>query len=75
MEDVIRERERERRRVVERAKAYVSSLEGKLSAFLIGSYARGDFNAWSDVDLLVVGDFRGNPLERLMEMDFPPGSR
>ena len=73
MEDVIATRERERRRVIESAKAYVNSLKGLYSAFLIGSYARGDFNAWSDVDVLLVGDFHGNPLERLLKLDFPPG--
>jgi hypothetical protein len=26
----------------------------KVSAVLIGSYARGDFNEWSDVDVLIV---------------------
>lgn len=29
---------------------------GKASIFLFGSYARGDFNVWSDVDIIVVAD-------------------
>lgn len=33
MEDVIAKRERERRRVIESAKAYVNSLKGVYSAF------------------------------------------
>ena len=71
MEDVIAKRERER--VIESAKTYINSLKGLYSAFLIGSYAKGDFNALSDVDVLLVGDFHGNPLERLLKLDFPPG--
>ncbi|MEJ2770733.1 MULTISPECIES: nucleotidyltransferase domain-containing protein [unclassified Stygiolobus] len=72
MEDIIAERERKRREVIEKARAYVNSLKGRYSAFLIGSYARGDFNVWSDIDVLLIGDFRGNPLERLLGLDFPP---
>ncbi len=41
--------------------------------FLIGSYARGDFNLWSDVDVIIIGDFHGNPVQRLKNLDFPPG--
>ncbi|MUM63760.1 hypothetical protein D1867_00500 [Acidianus infernus] len=40
----------------------------------MGSYARGDFNVWSDVDILIIGDFKEeNPLKRLEKIDFPPG--
>jgi len=28
---------------------------------------------WSDVDLLLIADFRGGPLERLRGLDFPAG--
>ena len=49
------------------------SLEFPCSAFLIGSYARGDFNLWSDVDILLMADFQGNLIERQREIDFPPG--
>lgn len=39
----------------------------KSTIMLIGSYGRGDFNLWSDIDLLVVidEDLPGNPLKRL----------
>lgn len=73
MEDVISKRERERRKVIEMVRTYANSLKGKYTVFLIGSYARGDFNAWSDIDVLLIGDFQGNPLERLLRLDFPPG--
>ncbi len=39
---------------------------GKVTLILYGSYARGDFNLWSDVDLLVISErFEGiRPLDR-----------
>ncbi|WP_083477059.1 nucleotidyltransferase domain-containing protein [Sulfuracidifex metallicus] len=73
MEDVISRRERERREVIEKARTYVNSLQGLYTSFLIGSYSRGDFNVWSDVDILLIGEFDGNPVERLLRLDFPPG--
>lgn len=30
---------------------------GKCSVILFGSYARGDFNLWSDLDLVIISDF------------------
>ncbi len=48
-------------------------MDFKCTVLLIGSYARGDFNLWSDVDLLVIADFHGNPLQRLKYIDFPSG--
>jgi len=46
---------------VERARERV----GRLSAALIGSYARGDFNEWSDIDVLLVAErVDENPLRR-----------
>lgn len=43
--------------MIARARAYVATLEGHLDivgAGVIGSVARGDFNVWSDIDLLVI---------------------
>ncbi len=71
--EVIRRRIEERERVIEEVRRFAESLRGRYSVFLVGSYARGDFNAWSDVDVVVVGEFRGNPLQRLRELDAPPG--
>ena len=72
--EVIKRRERERERVIDIAKKWVSSLGFRLTAIMIGSYARGDFNLWSDVDILLISDeLVGNPLERLRKLDPPPG--
>lgn len=29
---------------------------GKITLILFGSYARGDFNLWSDVDIIIISD-------------------
>ncbi|WP_373469194.1 nucleotidyltransferase domain-containing protein [Acidianus infernus] len=64
-EDIIKRRIKERGRVITEARSFANSLKGHFSAFLIGSYARGDFNVWSDVDILIIGDFKEeNPLKR-----------
>jgi predicted nucleotidyltransferase len=58
--EAVRNQRREQRRVlVERAREFVSGLSPELgvrAAVVIGSVARGDFNVWSDVDLLVIAD-------------------
>lgn len=71
--EVVEKRIEERNKIIQEAKAYSKNLSFKCSVLLIGSYARGDFNLWSDIDLLIIGDFKGNPLERLKDIDFPPG--
>lgn len=75
MEDseIIERRIKERERVIEDVRKFAESLEGAYSVLLAGSYAKGDFNVWSDVDVVVVGDFRGSPIERLRAVDAPPG--
>ncbi|MEM1526542.1 MAG: nucleotidyltransferase domain-containing protein [Ignisphaera sp.] len=37
------------------------------SVILFGSYARGDFNEWSDIDILIVvrGDLPKKPMDRI----------
>ncbi|NPA85651.1 MAG: nucleotidyltransferase domain-containing protein [Crenarchaeota archaeon] len=57
MREILKEREEQRRRVIEKLKEDVLRAReraGKMSAVLFGSYARGDFNLWSDVDIIVV---------------------
>lgn len=75
MEDaeIIRRRLRAREEAIRRVREFAESLRGRYTVILVGSYARGDFNVWSDVDVLVVGEFSGSPLERLGDIDAPPG--
>ena len=71
--EIVEKRIEERNKIIQEAKAYSKTLPFKCSVLLIGSYARGDFNLWSDIDLLIIGNFNGNPLERLKNIDFPSG--
>jgi uncharacterized protein len=68
-EAVLRHRRRQRDVLLERAHGFVSAIEARYSiraAVVFGSVARGDFNLWSDIDLLLVTDeIGGNALERL----------
>lgn len=69
---VLERRREERRELLERARSFVARLDSSLgirAAVVFGSVARGDFNRWSDVDLLLIGDgFRGDPRRRLDEL-------
>jgi len=75
MEKVIRERLEELRRALEEARRFAvcaSGVFGEVTAVLYGSYARGDFNEWSDIDVLVLvreGALPKNPLERLSTVE------
>ena len=71
--DVIKERMKARDVVVARVGNWVSMLDF-VTAVLVGSYARGDFNLWSVVDVLLVSDsFPERPLDRLKMVDPPEG--
>ncbi|MFP3264973.1 MAG: nucleotidyltransferase domain-containing protein [Acidilobus sp.] len=59
LDDIIRARRAERERAIGELREYASRLRarlGRLSMALYGSYARGDFNLWSDVDVIVVSE-------------------
>jgi len=72
--EIVEKRKKLRNKVIKKAFNWVAKLPFKTTAFLIGSYAKGDFNLWSDVDVLVLSKkFKGNPLERLKALDIPPG--
>ena len=71
--EILERRRKEREEVIARVRQYSLELPFKCSVLLIGSYARGDFNLWSDIDVLVVGEFSSNPIERYGQIDFPPG--
>jgi predicted nucleotidyltransferase len=75
--DVLARRREERGRMVTTAREYVSLLAARLDlvgAAVIGSVARGDFNVWSDVDVVVVA--HGLPeryLDRASLLSLVPG--
>jgi predicted nucleotidyltransferase len=70
LERVIEERRRLREKAIKTAREFarcVSSKLGEVVVVVYGSYARGDFNEWSDIDVLVVAksSLPVNPLKRL----------
>jgi predicted nucleotidyltransferase len=72
-------RRAERERLLDLGREYVEMLTRRLpvrGAAVAGSVARGDFNAWSDVDVVVVADdLPARALDRaeLLLRDAPPG--
>lgn len=59
MSGALAQRHAERDRLVALAHEHARTLARRLSlrrAAIVGSVARGDFNVWSDVDLVVVAD-------------------
>lgn len=72
--EVIEKRKRVREQTIKEASSWAARLPFKVTAMLVGSYARGDFNLWSDVDIVLVSkDFKGGPIERLKALDTPQG--
>lgn len=69
--DIVKWRESLRRKAYELAREAASKISG--TVMLIGSYARGDFGVDSDIDLLVVADFKEPPHRRLLDFKPPPG--
>ena len=66
---ILTRRRAERNELLNRARQYVADLDQRIpirAAVVFGSVARGDFNRWSDIDLLLVSDaFHGRLLDRL----------
>lgn len=53
--------------IYEELKRFSTLLKEKYKAkvYLYGSFAKGDFNETSDIDLIIVGDFSGRMHERV----------
>jgi len=76
----LEERRRLREGVLAQARQFAEAVRrrlGRATVVLYGSYARGDFNLWSDVDVIVVSDaFSGVPPLRRYDLVMeaaPPG--
>jgi predicted nucleotidyltransferase len=78
MKSVLAERVAEQRRLIALARAHVDGLAQRIrivQAAVVGSVARGDFNVWSDVDVIVVAEgLPESALDRLelLMADRPP---
>jgi len=72
MERALQEREEIRRKVIEHVRSWAKKIRFPATIILIGSYARGDHNFWSDVDILLIAN-TGKALHRRLEnIDYPP---
>jgi uncharacterized protein len=59
MTDALAERAEERERRIRLGRDYVERLSARVpvvAAAVVGSVARGDFNVWSDIDVVVVAE-------------------
>jgi len=71
--EIIKKRVKLREKVIAEAREWAGRLPLKVTAILVGSYARGDFNLWSDIDIILISDsFEGNPIQRLKELNVLP---
>jgi Predicted nucleotidyltransferase len=78
MRRAVERRRAERNEMIESARGYFRIKAAEISihaAYLVGSVARGDFNLWSDVDVVIVADA---PPPRFLDRidlfsDRPPG--
>lgn len=73
--EVVARRRAERQAAIQRARSFAEDLDPSLSlqaVVVVGSVARGDFNAWSDIDVLVVAErLPDHPVERLRAVGSP----
>ena len=71
--EVIEKRRRLREQAINKeALSWAAGLPFKVTAMLVGSHARGDFNLWSDIDVVLISeDPEGGPIERLKALDIP----
>jgi uncharacterized protein len=75
---VIKRRRAERKEKIDLARAYVRAIAPRIGvehAWVVGSVARGDFNVWSDIDVVLIApDLPETPLSRAdLFLDKPPG--
>lgn len=79
MVDPLSRRREERDQLIALARCYVERLAARLpviGAAVVGSVARGDFNVWSDVDVVVLAEsLPARLVDRLdlLTRDAPPG--
>jgi predicted nucleotidyltransferase len=78
MRRAVERRRAERSQMIEVARTYVRVKAGAMSiraGYVVGSVARGDFNVWSDIDVLIIAaELPQRLLDRIdLFSDRPPG--
>ncbi|MDK2373020.1 MAG: nucleotidyltransferase domain-containing protein [Candidatus Korarchaeota archaeon] len=79
LRDILEERVKAREKIIRELRAYSKKLSenlGRVSIILFGSFAKGDYNLWSDIDVIIVSEsFRGiRFVERCLEIGDPFGN-
>ena len=77
-ERVVERRRTERRELIGQARRFATDIAASVdvrAAVVIGSVARGDFNRWSDIDVLIIAEgLPARALDRLTLLSSrPPG--
>ncbi len=57
--DILKERVRTRKEIIKKLRVYARRLRkdlGRVSFILFGSFARGDYNLWSDIDVIIISE-------------------
>jgi uncharacterized protein len=78
MRRAVERRRAERNEMILAARTYIRTKVGVIpirAAYVVGSVARGDFNQWSDIDVVIVADgLSPRALDRIeLFSDRPPG--
>lgn len=73
---IVGRRRNEQAAAFERARQYAVDLATELplvAVVVFGSYARGDFNTWSDIDVLVVSEHLPDDARARLDLLWRPG--
>ncbi len=75
-EAVLERRRTRQRELLDLARRFAEGIDAELGVHAVvvfGSVARGDFNQWSDIDVLIIAeDLHGRLLERLERLGWRP---
>lgn len=68
---IIEKRKLLRKKAAGLVKMWAKGLKFKSTVILHGSYARGDFNFWSDIDVILIAETNKPVHKRLEDIDYP----
>jgi len=72
MVSIIQRRKQLRKKAITKVTNWAKKLKLKTTIIIFGSYARGDFNLWSDIDVIIIAETNKPITQRLQDIDYPP---
>jgi len=72
MVSIIQRRKQLRKKAITKVTNWAKKLKFKATIIIFGSYARGDFNLWSDIDVIIIAETNKPITQRLQDIDYPP---